>query len=184
MAWLVRDAKVLASVEIADTFRTRLFGLLGRRSLDGALLIRPARSVHTVGMRFPIDVAFCDGELRVLAVRGMKPWRVAAPVRRACVIIEAERGTFERWGLAVGDELAVHGEAGHGGPGGGDHGRGEGDRGDGLSGRPARLAAAARRIGRGERVRRRSRQVTPVDRHIERIDPVERPERMERPVLT
>ena len=162
MAWLVRDAKVLASVEIADTFRTRLFGLLGRRSLDGALLIRPARSVHTVGMRFPIDGAFCDGELRVLAVRG----------------------AFERWGLAVGDELAVHGEAGHGGPGGGDHGRGEGDRGDGLSGRPARLAAAARRIGRGERVRRRSRQVTPVDRHIERIDPVERPERMERPVLT
>lgn len=181
MAWLVRDANVLASVEIADTFRTRLWGLLGRRSLDGALLIRPARSVHTFGMRFAIDVAFCDGELRVLAVRTMKPWRIAPPVRRACVIIEAEAGAFERWGLSAGDELAVHGEGAHRSDGS----DGFDGAGGGLLDRPARARAAVRRrIGRRERVRRTAGPARPADGHSERLDPLERPERMERPVLT
>lgn len=110
MAWLVRDATVLASVEIADSFRARLKGLLGRNGLNGALLLRPARSVHTIGMRFAIDVAYCDGDLRVLHITTMRPHRVGRPVRHACVIIEAEHGAFEQWGLAVGDELALHGE--------------------------------------------------------------------------
>lgn len=111
MAWLVRDTTVLASLEVADTFRARLRGLLGRDRIDGALLLRPARSVHTVGMRFAIDVAFCDSDLRVLRISSLVPNRVARPVRNGCVVIEAERGAFERWGLAVGDELAIHGEA-------------------------------------------------------------------------
>ena len=111
MAWLVRDTTVLASLEVADTFRARLRGLLGRDRLDGALLLRPARSVHTVGMRFAIDVAFCDSDLRVLRVISLDPNRVARPVRGGSVVIEAERGAFERWGLVAGDELAIHGEA-------------------------------------------------------------------------
>ena len=41
-------------------------GLLGRDGIDGAMLLRPARSVHSVGMRFPIDVAFCDQDLVVV----------------------------------------------------------------------------------------------------------------------
>jgi len=110
MAWLVRDTTVLASVELAESFGARLRGLLGRDGLDGALLLRPARAVHTIGMRFAIDVAFCDRDLRVLAVATLAPYRLSRPVRGACVVIEAERGAFERWGLAVGDELAVHGE--------------------------------------------------------------------------
>ncbi len=111
MAWLVRDTTVLASVEVADTFAARCRGLLGRDGIDGALVLRPARSVHTLGMRFAIDVAHCDGDLRVLHVTRMRPHRLGRPFRRAYVIIEAEAGAFERWGLRVGDELAVHGEA-------------------------------------------------------------------------
>lgn len=118
MAWLMRDATVLASVEVADTFATRCRGLLGRDGIDGALLLRPARSVHTLGMRFAIDVAHCDGDLRVLHISRMRPHRVGRPFRRAYVIIEAEAGAFERWGLQVGDELAIEGEeAGPPGPG-------------------------------------------------------------------
>lgn len=117
MAWLVRDTKVLASVEVADTFAGRCRGLLGRDGIDGALLLRPARSVHTLGMRFAIDVAHCDGDLRVLHITRMRPHRIGRPFRRAYVIIEAEAGVFERWGLHVGDELALHGEeAGPTGP--------------------------------------------------------------------
>jgi len=65
-AWLLRDGEVLAALEVADTRRDRRRGLLGRDGIDGALLLRPARSVHTFRMRFAIDVAFCDRNLVVL----------------------------------------------------------------------------------------------------------------------
>ena len=107
MAWLLRDGDVLAAAEVAESFTARLKGLLGRDGLDGALVLRPARSVHTLGMRFPIDVAFCDRELRVVAVRTMQRHRVGAPRRRAKVVIEAQAGAFERWGLRVGDQLEL-----------------------------------------------------------------------------
>lgn len=107
MAWLCRDAEVLASVEVADTRRARRRGLLGRDGIDGALLIRPCRSVHTVGMRFPIDVAFCSADLEVLSTCRMSRWRVGLPRPRANVVIEAEAGAFDRWQLQVGDQLEV-----------------------------------------------------------------------------
>ena len=68
MAWLVHDGTVLASVERADSVKSRTKGLLGRDEIDGALLLRGTKSVHTIGMRFPIDVAFCDDEMRVLRI--------------------------------------------------------------------------------------------------------------------
>jgi hypothetical protein len=105
--WLVRGGDVLASVEVADTRRARRRGLLGRDGIDGAMLIRPARSVHTVGMRFPIDVAHLDGELVVVRVARMAPWRVGMPVANARAVVEAEAGSFERWHLAVGDQLEL-----------------------------------------------------------------------------
>ncbi len=109
MPWLVRDGEVLASVEVADSFATRLRGLLGRDGVDGALLIRPARSVHTLGMRFPIDVAFCDRDLHVLATKRMARYRIGAPRVRARAVLEAEAGAFDRWRLRPGDQLEIHG---------------------------------------------------------------------------
>ena len=107
MAWLLRDGEVLAALEIASTRGERRRGLLGRDGIEGALLLKPARSVHTIGMRFPIDVAFCDRELAVVAVRCMPRHRMSRPRLRASCVIEASAGAFERWGLRVGDRLEV-----------------------------------------------------------------------------
>lgn len=109
MPWLLRDGEVLASLEVAESFRDRARGLLGRGGVTGALLLRPAHSVHTVGMRFPIDVAYCDAALRVLRVQRMPAWRLGLPVRGCRCVIEAEAGAFERWRLQPGDELEVKG---------------------------------------------------------------------------
>lgn len=109
MAWLVRDGEVLASLEVAESWRDRTHGLLGRDGIEGALLLRPARSVHTFGMRFPIDVAFCDGDLRVLDVRTLPPNRVTLPVLRARAVVEVEAGLMRRWELRPGDDLEVRG---------------------------------------------------------------------------
>jgi uncharacterized membrane protein (UPF0127 family) len=107
MPWLVADGRVLASVEIADRLRSRAKGLLGREGIDGALLLRPARSVHSFGMRFPIDVAFCDAELYVLDIVALAPRRMTMPRWRARSVIEAESGAFDRWHVHVGDQLEV-----------------------------------------------------------------------------
>ncbi|MDQ3148135.1 MAG: DUF192 domain-containing protein [Actinomycetota bacterium] len=107
MAWLVRDDEVLASLDVATSFRERSRGLLGRDGIDGALLLRRTRSVHTLGMRFDLDVAYCDGNLVVLRVARMRRWRLAPPRLAARCVIEAEAGAFERWRLRPGDQLEV-----------------------------------------------------------------------------
>lgn len=107
MAWLVSGARVLASLDIAADRKARRRGLLGRDSFEGALLIERCRWVHTVGMRFAIDVAYLDGSCTVIRIEQMKPHRVSAPVKASASVIEAEAGAFARWGLEVGDQLEV-----------------------------------------------------------------------------
>jgi hypothetical protein len=107
MAWLMRDGDVLASAELAETRRARRRGLLGREEVEGVLVVRPCRTVHTVGMRFPIDVAFCDGTGAVLRTYSLRPGRVTRVVRRAALAVEAGAGAFERWHLRVGDVLEI-----------------------------------------------------------------------------
>jgi uncharacterized membrane protein (UPF0127 family) len=111
MPWLCREGEVLATLEVAGSRGARRKGLLGRDGIDGALLLRPARSVHTIGMRFPIDVAFCDKQLVVITTRCMRRYRLGAPRLKARCVIEAEAGAFERWGLRPGDQLEIKGGA-------------------------------------------------------------------------
>ena len=106
-AWLLREGEVLAAVEIADDAKSRFKGLLGRDRLEGALVLKPAKSVHSLGMRFPIDVAFCDKDLNVLATTCLRKHRVTLPRLKAHCVIEAEAGAFERWRLQPGDRLEI-----------------------------------------------------------------------------
>jgi uncharacterized protein len=92
---------------VAESRRARRTGLLGRDGFEGALLLRPARSVHTFGMRFPIDVAWCDRDLTVVRVARLRRHRMSRPVLRAHAVIEAEAGAFARWNLTVGDQLEL-----------------------------------------------------------------------------
>jgi uncharacterized protein len=107
VAWLLRDGEVLASLEVADTRPARRKGLLGRDGVDGALLLPSARSVHSFGMRFPLDVAWCDRDMNVLRVARLPRNRMTRSVLRATAVLEAEAGAFARWNLAVGDHLEL-----------------------------------------------------------------------------
>ncbi|WP_421121881.1 DUF192 domain-containing protein [Aquihabitans daechungensis] len=104
---LVVDGRTVAPLEVAAGGRSRTRGLLGRDHLEGALLLAPTRSVHTFGMRFPIDVALCDRALRVIAVRTLVPGCLVLPRRLVRAIVEAEAGAFASWGLIAGSTLAV-----------------------------------------------------------------------------
>ncbi|MEY2456575.1 MAG: uncharacterized protein QOH64_1227 [Acidimicrobiaceae bacterium] len=107
MAWLVRDGEVLATLEVADSAKSRSKGLLGRDGIEGALFLQPARSVHTIGMRFAIDVAHLNQDLVVLRTRTMRRWRVGRVVFKSSAVLEAEAGTFAHWELKPGDQLEI-----------------------------------------------------------------------------
>ncbi len=100
---------VCARCLLADTPWTRLRGLLGRRALaeEEGLLIRPAGSVHTLFMLFPIDVVFLDrGNTIVKIVERLRPWRIAG-ARRAKRTLELPAGAAARHGLALGEPLVL-----------------------------------------------------------------------------
>ncbi|MGA4801091.1 DUF192 domain-containing protein [Streptomyces lavendulocolor] len=94
-------------VEIAASYGTRRRGLLGRDGIAGALLLSPCNSVHTFRMRFAIDVAYLDRELRVVDVVTMAPGRLGLPRPRARHVLEAEAGAMERWGVRPGTRLTI-----------------------------------------------------------------------------
>ena len=105
--WLLRGGDVLASAEVAETFGDRARGLLGHSRYDGALLLTRTRSVHSAGMRFPLDVAFLDKELVVVATTRLRRWSVALPRRGCSHVLEAQAGSFERWRLRPGDQIEI-----------------------------------------------------------------------------
>jgi uncharacterized membrane protein (UPF0127 family) len=87
----------------------RMRGLLGRRNLPPGegILLRPAGSVHTFFMRFPIDVVFLDKENSVVGIdASLKPWRTAGR-RGAKAVVELAAGECERRGLQPGDRLVA-----------------------------------------------------------------------------
>jgi uncharacterized membrane protein (UPF0127 family) len=94
---------------VADSFARRLVGLIGRRELPRGegMLFRGTSSIHMFFMRIPLDVVFCDRDLRIVGIAAdLRPWRVAA-ARRAKVAIELAAGEAARRGIAVGTQLRV-----------------------------------------------------------------------------
>ncbi|MFD6189709.1 DUF192 domain-containing protein [Streptomyces sp. NPDC060275] len=98
---------VRVPLEIAGSYRARTKGLLGRDSVDGAMLLSPANSVHTFRMRMAIDVAYLDRRLNVIAVRTMRPGRLGLPRLRARHVLEAEAGAMGGWGVRIGARVEI-----------------------------------------------------------------------------
>jgi uncharacterized membrane protein (UPF0127 family) len=96
-------------VSVADRFWTRTRGLLGRQPLQRGegLLLSPCKAVHTVGLRYAIDVAFLDASGTVVAVyRGLEPNRRTRWHALAQSALELPAGTLERTELAEGQRLS------------------------------------------------------------------------------
>ena len=95
-------------IRLADSALTGIVGLLGERDLppgDG-LLIVPCQGVHTLGMRFAIDIVVLDGEWNVIGIRReLRPFRLTRVFWRAAAVLELRAGTVESCRTFVGDTL-------------------------------------------------------------------------------
>jgi uncharacterized membrane protein (UPF0127 family) len=109
---LTRQAYLATRLSIAETHWSRFRGLMGTPPEDFSpgegLWIVPSRGVHTLGMRFSIDVAYLDSRTVVVHIEHqLKTWRVA-PIRwNANSVLEIPASTLAATGTRVGDQIKI-----------------------------------------------------------------------------
>ncbi len=94
---------------LATGFFTRFKGLSFNRDVqpDAGMIFPLCSSIHTFGMRFPIDVVFIDDSFRVLRVfEKLPPQRFSHPVRGSFCAIELLGGAARQSRTEIEDELA------------------------------------------------------------------------------
>ena len=107
-----RRIYLATALALADTHWSRLRGLLGASPGDfrngSGLWIVPCRGVHTLAMRFPIDVVYLDRANIVIHIEpDLQPWRFAPVRMRAASVLELPRQTVIETGTAVGDKIEI-----------------------------------------------------------------------------
>jgi len=110
-----RGSVVGDQVRIADGVWTRLVGLLGSAALapGAGLLLHPSQGVHTLGMRYAIDVVFLSQDFKVVALRErLKPFRMTSLVSRSASVLELPAGTIHSCRIEVDDQLVFEPAAG------------------------------------------------------------------------
>lgn len=105
-----RNCLLVTHGSVAETWWTRLKGLLGRPSLQPGegLLLRGEKAIHTIGMRFPIDVLFLDSAHRVVhLIPTMGAQRFSPFVARASDVLELPAGVIAATGTTLGDQIEI-----------------------------------------------------------------------------
>ena len=103
-AWLATSAS------LATTPIQRMVGLLGHAAMaPGEALIFPrCRSIHTIGMRFPIDVVFIDQAWQVVGMKArLAPGVLWTSNGKAWGVVELEAGKAEGVGVQIHDRLEL-----------------------------------------------------------------------------
>lgn len=107
---LTKKTWLATKVRKADNFMTRLIGLLKRKHLgpEEALWLMPSKGIHTVGMKFPIDVLFLTKNNQVIGmVSGMLPYRISGVHLRGYSVLELPSGTIKKSRTEIGDQLEI-----------------------------------------------------------------------------
>jgi uncharacterized protein len=102
-----RETTLADRAQIADSSKTRKTGLLNHERLDAGegLWLTPCEGVHTIGMKFPIDVLFLDKRRKVLKIRAAMPrWRMSACLF-AHSVLELPSGMAAATQTVAGDQL-------------------------------------------------------------------------------
>jgi hypothetical protein len=107
-----RQVYLATKLTLADTHWSRLRGLLGASDIDfcqgRGLWITPCRGVHTLAMRFPIDVVYLDRAGTVVHLeQNLPPWRFAPVRMQATSVIELPCQTVASTETAVGDKIEI-----------------------------------------------------------------------------
>jgi len=101
---------VTKQAQMANSWSKRFVGLLMHKHLlnGEGMLLQPCQSIHTLGMRFSIDVVFLDKQFRITKLtRALKPYRFSLSTKGTHSVLELPTGTIDKSGLKTGDRLLV-----------------------------------------------------------------------------
>ncbi len=107
---LTKQTWLATKVRKADNFLTRLIGLLKRKHLgpEEALWLMPSKGIHTIGMKFPIDVVFLNrGHHVVGLMSGLLPYRISAVHLSGYSVLELPNGTIKKSCTEIGDQFEI-----------------------------------------------------------------------------
>ena len=107
---LSKNTWLATTVLKADSFTSRLVGLLRRSTIgpEEALWLVPSKGIHTIGMKFTIDVIFLDRKSIVLdAIPGLAPHRITGVHFRGHSVLELPKGTLHNSCTEIGDKLEI-----------------------------------------------------------------------------
>jgi uncharacterized protein len=109
---LTRQQYLATAVTVADTHLSRLIGLIATSPDDfrngAGLWIKPCRGVHTLAMRFPIDVLYLDRAGTVVHVEhNLQPWRFSPIRMQAASVLELPSHTLARTETTLGDRIEI-----------------------------------------------------------------------------
>src|SRR5437870_10836515 len=110
-----RQAYLATDLQVDVTDWSRLRGLMGtdaaRFPAGKGLWIVPCRGVHTLGMRFPIDVVYLNGDRVIVHIEeNLRPWRMAAVRLNAATVLELPSSIVRKTGTSLGDEIDIRSE--------------------------------------------------------------------------
>ncbi len=108
--YLLRINDMEIVVSIADTFFSRLKGLMGRKEMNEneAMLLVPCNGIHTFFMRFTIDAIFLSEDNHVLSyVSEIPPWSLWMPVRGSHKVLELKGGMLNKLLISKGQRLEL-----------------------------------------------------------------------------
>lgn len=97
-------------VKIAENFFTRSVGLLSRKSLaeNEGLIIKPCCSIHTLFMRFPIDVLFVNRKNKIVGLyENVKPYRILPIHLTSHYVVELYAGQIALKNICLSDIIRI-----------------------------------------------------------------------------
>ncbi len=107
---LTKQTWLATKVRKADNFLTRLVGLLKRTHLgpEEALWLMPSKGIHTIGMKFPIDVVFLNrANVVVGLISELAPYRISSINLRGYSVMEFPAATIKKSRTELGDQLEI-----------------------------------------------------------------------------
>jgi uncharacterized membrane protein (UPF0127 family) len=107
MKLYVNNNLLSSNITLAENFKTKLIGLLNKKSLDKneGLLLKNCSGIHCFFMEFTIEAVYLSKDMKVLYKETVKPWRIGKFVRNCTHVLELPEGMAKD--IEIGDYIIL-----------------------------------------------------------------------------
>ncbi len=105
MKIIINDHKI--NIKVADTFKTRLIGLMGKKKITYGILFPKCNSIHTFFMRDNIDILMLDEKYQIKYIyENFKKYKILYK-KEIKHIMELPKGSINKFKIKVNDNIKI-----------------------------------------------------------------------------